>query len=220
MDYLAIHATKPGRLRDSILGMLIFVILVSAGLTGCDTVSFLHPPGEGLASIRDCELEGLWLLVEDDDYHESGLLLVSFDEATGQVRASLHSLNDEEDPDEGLVGILYRSGDKNYLAFRDPDDSESDGYSLLSYRIADEKLLVWLAEVEPFILAVESGVLEGQVNHSVSSGPIKFESWHVVITDTEERTRNLVIRNHDAIFADDPELLLRYTWHGDEFRGR
>jgi len=212
-----IGGKKLWRYHNPAIRNLALFTLINLGLTGCDSVSFMHPPGEGLA-VRDQGLEGAWLFVENDNYHESGLIIISFDEENGQIQARVQSLNDKEEPNlEVLVGILYSEGNKNYLSFRELDHSESETYELLSYHIRGEKLLIRPADVEPFVMAIEFEVIEGKVDRREQQ---LFSTTDAIVTDTEERTRNLVIRNHESIFIDDPFVFLRYKGDENEFRGR
>jgi len=217
MITVQLDRTKLTRRHKPTIRNLVLFTLINLSLVGCDTVSFMHPPGEVLA-VRDQRLEGAWLFLESDDYRESGLIIISFDEDKGRIQARAQSLNDDEEPNlEELVVVLYTEGNKKYLSFRKLDHDQSESYQLMSYRIRGEKLLIRPAEVEPFIMAIEFEVIKGKVDHRDHK---YFSTTDAVVTDTEEQTRNLVIRNHESIFIDDPIVLSRYKWHESEFRGR
>jgi hypothetical protein len=226
MDNAQTNEAKSGRGRKPALIVLILFTLVNLNLAGCNTVSFLHPPGEGLA-IRDQRLEDSWLFVNDGNYQETGLMTITYDEEKGQIQVKLQMLNDEEESNiEVIFGVLYKEGNRNYLSIQELFSGTPEAYSLLTYRIRGEKLFLWGAEVDPFVMAIESEALTGRFDrHRITINDEYFidlpgDSRNIVITDSEDRVRKLVIRNHESIFTEDPGVFFRYKENEERFRGR
>jgi len=168
-------------------------VFLTIALAACVPES-QNPAGDPSAAVKEPALNGLW----QADWEDGRLFLHVFDSGQGMIE--VYTVNHKQDGSgeaDHYEGFISGVGKRRIANLQSADTGGEDSggaatYVFLAYELQPEgKLLVHFIDDKPFIAAVTTGKLQGQVTG-------EGDSQTVLLTDDTAKIASFIEATDDA----------------------
>jgi hypothetical protein len=187
------------------------VVLLLAGLAGCNLVSSVHPLSDATTSIDDDRLVGEWIPVDPKTRTPSNEeRIMSIRKAAQGHAYEVISANKEEQTTLFTAAI----GDRHYFSAPLKSEPVVTRYVIVQYELRGDELQMFFLDSGKTADAVDKGLIEGTVTRdkpSPDNPKAKGSLKEVVLTASSDQLRKFLDSKagQAVIYTDEPTLVLK-----------